>query len=149
MQFGLHLCRKGVISADELVAALDVQTRRLVKIGQIALEECVLSARDIFDVLRAQHRNPQMRFGELAVEMGLMSRSDLMRLLMIQAERKLPLGEILVWQGVLTREEADAELEEYRRSLQHERNSATKSTIIRAPHVLAADRAAALTSLAT
>jgi hypothetical protein len=149
MQFGLHLCRREIITAEELVAALEVQTRRLVKIGQIALEEGVLSARDIFDVLRAQHRLPHMRFGELAVEMGLMTRNDLMRLLMIQAERKLSLADILVWQSVLTRGEADEELEAYRLKQQQPRGAELKTSVIRAPHVLAIEREAAESGLAT
>src|SRR5687767_9307648 len=86
MQVGLYLKKKGIITAEQLVAALEKQLGSLVPIGQLALEENVLSPRDIFDVLQAQSDSPNERFGDLAVEMGLMSRSDLMRLLMIQAD---------------------------------------------------------------
>ena len=76
-------------------------------IGQLALEEGILSGLNIFDILRAQHRSPHVRFGELALEMGLMNRDDLMRLLMIQADRRVPIEEILVRKGVLTKSQAD------------------------------------------
>jgi hypothetical protein len=118
MQTGLYLKKKGIITAEQLVAALEEQLGSLVPIGQLALEENVLSPRDIFDVLQAQSDSPNERFGDLAVEMGLMSRSDLMRLLMIQADRKRPIMDILIEQGALTPQKAASEMAAYRRSLQ-------------------------------
>jgi hypothetical protein len=140
LQFGLYLHRKGAITAEQLVAALEVQTRSLVRIGQLALEEGILSARDIFDVLRAQHKTPHIRFGELAIDMGLMSQQDLMRLLLIQTDRKLPLAEILVRQGVLTRRESTQLLDEFRSVHSHSRNGPTTTTLLRAPHVFSHER---------
>jgi hypothetical protein len=134
MQFGLYLHRKGVITADELVAALEVQTRNLVRIGQLALEECILSARDIFNILRAQHDLPHEPFGEQAIRLGLLTRAELMRLLMIQADRRVPLGDILVRQGVLTQQRADDELTIYRLVQRRSRHSETLSAILPTPH---------------
>ena len=59
-----------MISAEQFVAAAEVQLSTLTRIGQLALEEGDYLARDIFDVLRAQSEEPNQRFGELAVEMG-------------------------------------------------------------------------------
>src|SRR4029079_18695552 len=89
MHFGLYLKKKGIISAEQLVAALEAQLATLPRIGQLALEEEIISPRDIFNVLQAQRRSPDVRFGDLAIEMCLMTRDELMRLLMIQADRKL------------------------------------------------------------
>ncbi len=44
MKFGLYLKKKGVITADQLVAALDYQHNRMPPVGQLAMEEGVLSA---------------------------------------------------------------------------------------------------------
>jgi hypothetical protein len=118
MQFALYLKNKGVITAEQLVAALEEQLGSLVPIGQLALEENVLSPRDIFDVLQAQSDSPNERFGDLAVEMGLMSRNDLMRLLMIQSDRKRPITDILIEQGALTPQKAASEMTAYRRTQQ-------------------------------
>ena len=115
MHFGLYLKKIGLISAEQLVAAMEVQLNTLVPIGQLALEEGILSARDIFDVLQAQTDAPKERFGDLAIEMGLMKRDDLMRLLMIQADRKRPIEEILIAQGAITENEAATELAAFRR----------------------------------
>jgi hypothetical protein len=116
MHFGLYLHKKGMISAEQLVAAIELQFSTMVPLGQLALEVGVLSARDIFDVLQAQSDSPSERFGELAIELGMMNRDDLMRLLMIQTDRKRPIAEILVEQRVLSQRDAARELTEYRRA---------------------------------
>jgi len=142
MQFGLYLQKKGIISAEQLVDALEAQMNTLVPIGQIALEEGILSARDIFDVLRAQKDSPNERFGDVAIEMGLMTRDHVMRLLMIQADRKRPLAEILVGQGALSQEQMEGELAAYRQSRLRPQRTTTTTTIIPAPRGKSADRAA-------
>src|SRR5215813_6686396 len=116
MHFGLYLKKKGIVTAEQLVAALEAQLATMPRIGQLALEEGIISPRDIFDVLRAQRETPDVRFGDLAIEMNLMTRSELMRLLMIQADRKRPLVEIFIEQGMLSAEQASAEMAEFRRS---------------------------------
>jgi hypothetical protein len=126
MHFGLHLKKNGTISAEQLVAALDVQLSTLVPIGQLALEEGMLAARDIFHILHAQSAAPDVQFGSMAIEMGFLTRDDVMRLLMIQADRKRPIGEILVGQGVLSDSQMQAELAAYRRAqLRPKRPAAT------------------------
>src|SRR4029079_18737625 len=101
MHFGLYLKKKGIISAEQLIAALETQLTKLPRIGQLALEEGIISPRDIFDVLHAQSESPDVRFGAMAVETQIMPGAELMRLLMIQADRKRPLAEIFVERGVL------------------------------------------------
>jgi hypothetical protein len=134
MHFGFYLKKKGIISAEQLIEALETQLHTLPPIGQLALEEGIISPRDIFDVLRAQRESPHERFGEIAIEMGLMKRDQLMRLLMIQADRRRPLAEVLVTIGVLSDEQAAAEMAEFRRSLADRRyGRAVASKIVRAP----------------
>src|ERR1051326_7883027 len=116
MHFGLYLKKKGILTADQLVAALEIQLTTLPRIGQLALEEGIISPRDIFDVLRAQRESPGIRFGELAIEMNLMTRDELTRLLMIQANRNRPLIKIVIERGMLSPEQAAVEVPEFRRS---------------------------------
>lgn len=115
MHFGLYLKHKGVISADQLVEALEAQLATLPRIGQLALEEGIMAPRGIFDVLRAQSESPNERFGEIAIGLGLMTRDDLMRLLMIQADRKRSVADMLVTLGILTEQQAEEEMTQYRR----------------------------------
>jgi hypothetical protein len=129
MHFGLYLKNKGLISAEQLVAALEVQMRTMVPIGQLALEEGILSPRDIFMVLQAQSTSPRERFGELAIEMGLLTRDQLMRLLMLQSDRQQPISEILVKQGVLGQQQMTAELAEFRQFLQRPQRTVTRRIV--------------------
>jgi hypothetical protein len=129
MHFGLYLKRKGIITAEQLVAAIEAQLDTLVPIGQIALEEGILSAQDIFTILRAQSDSPHERFGELAIELGLMTREELMRLLMLQTDRKRPLAEILVRQGVLTERQSAAEMSAFRRDKLQPRTTVTRAKL--------------------
>lgn len=93
----------------------------LTRIGQLALEEGVLTGRDVFDVLRAQRETPSMRFGEIAVEMGLMRQEDLRRLIMLQSDRRQPFERILVDHGVLTAEQMASAKADYLSTLGHRR----------------------------
>jgi hypothetical protein len=150
MHFGLYLKNKGIISAEQLVTALETQLNTLTPIGQLALEEGIISPRDIFDILRAQSESPHIRFGDLAIEMGLMMRDDLMRLLMIQGDRKRPLDEILVRQGVLTKEQSDSELAEFRQTMAKRRASGTtrsKVVTMRRSQLTPAQTADAMTAV--
>jgi hypothetical protein len=118
MKFGLYLKNKGVISAEQLVAALGVQESKTVPLGQLAIEEGILTARQVFTVLCSQSEFPHERFGEAAIELGLMTQEQLMRLLVIQIDRKLPLFEILIRQRAVTPAQAEEELAEFRRSME-------------------------------
>src|SRR3982751_5460569 len=117
MQFGLYLKKKGIISAEQLVDALEAQMASMPRIGQLALEEGIVSPREIFEVLLAQSNSPSEMFGELAIQMGFMTRNELMQLLMIQADRKQALEKILVAQGILSEQEAAANMIEFRQSM--------------------------------
>jgi hypothetical protein len=130
MHFGLYLKKKGIITAEQLVDALEVQQKTLPRIGQLAMEEGILSPRQIFEVLRAQCHSPHVRFGELAIEMELMTRDDLMRLLIIQADRKRPIEQILVAQRVLTNEQAAEQIAEYRRTVAQQKKAGSVASKI-------------------
>ena len=123
MHFGLYLKKKGVVSAEQLIAALEAQLATMPRIGQLALEEGIVSPREIFDVLQAQRGSPDVRFGDLAIEMCLMTRNELIRLLMIQADRKRPLADVFVTEGMLSEQLVDREMAEFRQ-LQANRRAA-------------------------
>jgi hypothetical protein len=134
MHFGLYLKKKGIISAEQLVDALEAQLATLPRIGQLALEEGIISPRDIFDVLRAQRELPNVRFGELAIEMGLMTRGELSRLLMMQADRKQPLADVFVAEGMLSERQVTQEMAEFRQMQANRRAPSVKpSKIVPAP----------------
>lgn len=124
MRFGMYLMRRGVISAEQLVDALEEQADRQPPLGQIAIEEGALSVRDVFEVLRAQSESSSNRFGDVAMERGLLTRRQIADLLMLQADRVRPLSEILIDLGAVDPAIVEAELEAYRRD--RERDGATR-----------------------
>src|SRR5215213_4338485 len=140
MHFGLYLKKKGIISAEQLVAALEAQLATLPRIGQLALEEAIISPRDIFHILMAQRTMPNVRFGELAIEMRLITRADLMRLLMIQADRKRPLSDVFVSERILTQKQVAQHMTEFRQ-LQTNRRTVSRQV----PKIVPAPRGHAAT----
>ena len=134
MKFGLYLKNKGVISAEGLVAALDYQQGRMPPVGQLAMEEGVLSARQVFKILRCQSGYPHERFGEVAVGMGMMTPAELQRLLMIQWERKPALADVLVQQRILSQAQVDEELAAFRAEMER-RNVVVKRFIPPGPYL--------------
>lgn len=118
MKFGLYLKSKGAITAEQLVAALEYQHSRLPSIGQVAMEEVILTARQVFQVLRCQSDLPHERFGEIAVGLGMMTPAELQRLLMLQWERKLPMVDVLVRMRILSQKRVDEELAAYRAAME-------------------------------
>lgn len=135
MKFGLYLVRNGIITADELVGALEVQHRRYVPIGQIAIEERLLSAREVFHVLQCQNDpcHSHKLFGEIAMEMGLLTEHELQRLLLLQMERRPKLTDVLILRGILTAEEVKFHQKAFRNHL-NRRNTVTKQRIPVGPH---------------
>lgn len=146
MKFGLYLKKKGLITAEELVAAIDYQHGRMPPIGQLAMEEGVLSARQVFKILRCQSGIPHERFGEVAVGMGMMKPAELQRLLMIQWERKPQLAEVLVRLRILSHARVEAELTAYREAMEH-RSVVIQRCVPPAPHLETAGKAGVLSEM--
>jgi len=117
MKFGIYLVRNGLIDADQLVDALEEQELALAPLGQIAIESGKLSVREVFRVLREQIEEPRERFGETAVQFGMLKPSDVAELMMIQMARRTPLEDILLRQGVLTHDRIYEALIAYRTEL--------------------------------
>ena len=68
--------------------------RRHFALGTVAIIRSVLRPEEVSKVLVEQRRRPEMRFGELAVEMGLLDEDELERLLEVQREGRFTRAEI-------------------------------------------------------
>ena len=115
--FGSHLVERGIVTAEDVLTALERQRCRQRPIGQIALREGLLRVRDAFRILNEQGRHPGRLFGEVAVELGLMKPEDVESLLTKQRQERPKLGEVLVEMGALSREQMEAELRVYLRAV--------------------------------
>ena len=103
----LSLVESGIITADDYVAAAARREGERPPLGQVAIEEGVLSVRQVLEVLSSQYASPGKRFGEIAVERGYLRSEQVATLLMRQAERQRPVIDHLVELGRLSLADAD------------------------------------------
>jgi len=111
--FGQFLLEKGVISAQQLLDALDAQRASNPTLGELAQQRGLLTAAQAKRVNERQ-RVEDRRFGDIAEDMGLLDSTQLGELLAAQkAQRKL-FGEILVEQHTLDSARLETELAAHR-----------------------------------
>lgn len=115
MQFGIYLIDQGLITATQFVDALRQQQVQRVPLGQLAIECGKLSVRQVYEVLRMQATSEHDRFGEAAIELGMLTPTDVAELLMEQTDRRPSLGKILVAMGAIDREQYEEALAGFRR----------------------------------
>lgn len=114
MLFGEFLFVRCIVDEQSLLAALGEQIRSRPLLGEIAVREGYMSARDVFRVINEQAQRRRY-FGDVALELGLVSPEELEHMLAVQAAETTPLGEILVGRGELAAEELDTLLAEHER----------------------------------
>jgi type II secretory ATPase GspE/PulE/Tfp pilus assembly ATPase PilB-like protein len=86
------------------------------RLGELLVQEGLLTQEQVAQVLAAQKaRQPRMPFGELCVELGLLSPAELGKILG-KHHRRIPLGELLVHLGLVTQEQLQAALEQQKKT---------------------------------
>ena len=110
MLFGEFLIKRGVATEAQILKALDDQKKNRLPIGTVAVKEKFLDIKDVYAILNKQIEDPEKKFGEIAVELGLLTGEELEKILEIQFEKNPNVGEILVGHGVLDRERLFEEL---------------------------------------
>ena len=110
--FGQFLLEKGVIDAQQLLRALEIQRVSNPALGELACEKGMLTA-DQAQVINERQRREDKRFGDLAQSMGLLTADEVGVLLDEQKSRRKLFGEILVEEGFLDRERLEAELRDH------------------------------------
>jgi hypothetical protein len=69
------------------------------------------------DVLDYQRFNGKRLFGEIAIELGFLSKDDVGTLLDMQKEKHIQIGEVLVLFGAVSREDMEEALKEFHGSM--------------------------------
>lgn len=108
MRAELDLVRQGTVSAEDLVTAIERQHEARPQLGQIAIEERLLTPRQVREVLYRQCETPHLRFGEVAIELGLMTDRELGYLLLKQQIAQGPLMNHLIALGSIDEQAAEA-----------------------------------------
>ena len=110
--FGQFLLLEEAVSVDQLREALQLMEAEHKVLGELAVENGLLTQEQAGDINRAQLTR-DLPFGMLAVEKGLLSEKQVEDLLQQQSKRRLRLGEALVRLGHLDSLEVDALLEKF------------------------------------
>lgn len=111
--FGQYLLQKGILTEEQLLSILEIQSAVNRKIGQIAVDEGLMLPEKIETVLKVQKRINKY-FGQLAIQMGLLTRDQLTYLLERQQERYIHMDEILRREQILPEEVISKELETFK-----------------------------------
>ena len=105
--FAAQLYQRGVVSADEFAEAVSRQIADRPPLGSVAIARGKLSKSEVADICAAQVNAGHKRFGEVAVEMGLLTDDDVDELLAVQSESVPDLLEIFEKMGTLTRSQLE------------------------------------------
>jgi hypothetical protein len=114
MWFASYLFEKGIITGDQFAKAVREQFSRRPLLGRVAIHRGMLTLRQCRKILSAQADTMEKPFGQLAVELGFVTREELADLILEQAESTPSLGEILVETTVLSRSQMLDELRQAR-----------------------------------
>ena len=94
---------RGEVTDDDILAALEYRREMTPPIGKLALQERLLTVKQVSRVLLAQC-DSQLRFGQQAVELGFLVPAQVDELLELQARSRPGLPTCLVELGFMTRE---------------------------------------------
>ena len=111
--FGNFLLNKGVITPEQLIEVLKIQSTAHKKFGTLAIHSGYMSASEVEDVYITQTHYDK-RFGELAIELGYLTKEQVDELLILQLPDYMLLGQILVEQKLLTHVEFENLITEYK-----------------------------------
>jgi hypothetical protein len=100
---GDFLVEKEFVSADHLLIALERQKKSRTPLGQLAIEVGMVSAKEVLVILTEQRNSEnQSKFGDIAVNKGILEREDIEKLFKIQEEKAELLGNILINIGAIS-----------------------------------------------
>ena len=116
LEFGRYIYYRGRIPYSSLIRSLGWQRSQRPVLGDIAVRWGWLNTVGIQRIIGSRHARG--RFGEKAMDLGLLSSFQVKTLLFYQRSHQKRLGQYFVEQGLLSREELDRLLDEL-----HEHNS--------------------------
>ena len=110
--FGEYLVEKKIINEDALVHALVDQIRETPSMAEAALDTGLIQPQDLLRIFKAQHARSQ-GFVEAAKELGIWTDELGHRIGDKLAQKRPPLGQVLVKRGATTMEQITHALDEF------------------------------------
>ncbi len=111
--FGQFLVEKGVVTRDDLLKAMDLQERKNLKLGEMAMAMGYVTEADINRAHNAQ-LSKDIRLGDMLVEMGIMTAEQLADVITRQKNTHLYIGEALVLVNAITSEQLQEHLDAFK-----------------------------------
>jgi hypothetical protein len=111
--FGRFLVREGKISEDELAEVIKIQTELNQSFSTVALEGGFITIEDFKKALSHQ-RQKGISFKDALKELNIADDPTIERINKALKEKSLRLGEILVKRGLMTEEELEKALNEFK-----------------------------------
>lgn len=103
---------RGLLTAPQLLAAVEYQERYDTRLGSCAVAMGLLTPFEVEQVRAAQARE-DLRFGEAAVKLGLLSDAQLEDVLAKQLDAHVPLGDAVVALGFMKAAQVEAAAAEF------------------------------------
>ncbi|WP_101927467.1 MULTISPECIES: chemotaxis protein CheX [Luteimonas] len=119
---GQFLLERGVITAPQLLAAIEAQRASNPLLGELAMRKGWLDAAQAKRIQQRQ-RVEDRRFGDIALEMGALDQDRLDALLEAQKAGRKLLGQVLLEQGALDAKRLDAEIALHRADQEQARHA--------------------------
>jgi CheY-specific phosphatase CheX/mannitol/fructose-specific phosphotransferase system IIA component len=111
--FGQFLVEKGIVSREAILAAIELQEQKNLKLGAMAVAMGYLTQADIKRAHKAQF-SKDMKLGDLLVASGALNAQQLQEIIARQKEAHLYIGEALVQVGSLTGQQLQQCLDEFK-----------------------------------
>jgi CheY-specific phosphatase CheX len=111
--FGQFLLERGAVSREALIQAVELQESVNLKFGETALAMKLLTEKDIKRIHDAQ-RTEDLMLGDMAVKLGILTKENITQILEHQQRSHLRIGEALVRVGALTAEALPRHLDEFK-----------------------------------
>jgi CheY-specific phosphatase CheX len=113
--FGQFLIEKKIISGLNLLRAIELQEKTNHRFGDLVLEIGLMTKEQIYSTHRAQ-RHEDLQFGDMAVKLGFLKVDQVKHVLEKQQQRHLYIGEALVQIGAITPEKLEFYLAEFKQT---------------------------------
>jgi CheY-specific phosphatase CheX len=112
--FGNYLVEKNKISQSQFEDIMKQQQNARVKLGLIAVAEKLLTTKQA-DEINTLQKQMDKRFGDIAIEKGYLLNEEVTHLLNMQGNPYLQFVQVLTESNIMTLEEIETTLEEYKR----------------------------------
>jgi hypothetical protein len=112
LRFGQYLYYRKAISWKQLIEGILAQRSIRVSFGEVAIDLGFLKQGDLLVIRRSI--KPGMFFGEAAVNLGKLTKDQVTQVLSYQARGSKPLGRVFMERGVLTQDQLNTHLWDFK-----------------------------------